>query len=58
MTKNTSPRYDAPRAVRLGDTKTARLECVNGPSGTPDVCNSGAYVQNRNICTTGAAVQN
>ena len=51
-------KYDAPRAVRLGDTKTARLECLNGPSGTPDVCRSGFDVQSGNVCAAGSAVQN
>lgn len=51
-------KYDAPRAVRLGDTKTARLECLNGPSGTLDICTSGFDVQPLNVCGTGSEVTN
>ncbi len=56
MTSMSSPKYDAPRAVRLGDTKTARLECLNGPTGTPDICNTGFEVTGGNVCATGARV--
>jgi hypothetical protein len=58
MNNSASSKYDAPRAVRLGDTKTARLECLNGPTGTPDVCRSGFDVQSGNVCATGNQVVN
>ena len=49
-------KYDAPRAVRLGDAKTAKMDCVNGPTGTPDVCQSGFDVRPVNVCATGSQV--
>jgi hypothetical protein len=56
MANTPSAKYDAPRAVRLGDTKTARMECVNGRTGTPDVCDSGFQVSGGNVCAAGSRV--
>jgi len=49
-------KYEAPRAVRLSDATTASLTCVNGPSGTADVCTSGFAVQPNNVCAAGTGV--
>jgi hypothetical protein len=48
--------YEAPRAVRLSDTKTGSFKCANGPTGTPDVCTSGYAVQPHNVCAVGSGV--
>lgn len=58
MGNNNSPKYETPRAVRLGDTATAKLDCLNGPTGTPDVCHSGFAVSPGNVCGTGSQVVN
>jgi hypothetical protein len=55
MGNNPNSKYEAPRAVHLGDAKTAKLECVNGPTGTPDVCGSGFSAQG-NVCNRGSRV--
>jgi hypothetical protein len=49
-------KYEAPRAVRLSDANTASLVCVNGPSGTADVCNTGFAVSPQNVCSSGGQV--
>jgi hypothetical protein len=57
MAKSEVRKYAAPRAVRLSDTKTASLHCVNGRSGTRDLCESGFEVQSQNTCENGLLVQ-
>ena len=47
--------YEAPRAVRLADSATAQFECVNGPHGNAEICETGAAVAG-NICRTGSFV--
>jgi len=49
-------KYEAPRAVRLSDATTAALVCVNGPTGTADVCTSGFAVMPNNVCASGSYV--
>jgi hypothetical protein len=56
MTKSESPRYEAPRAVRLSDATTGAFSCLNGPTGTADTCQSGFAVQPRNVCASGGQV--
>jgi hypothetical protein len=48
--------YEAPRAVRLSDTKTGSFKCANGPEGTLDVCASGYVVHPHNVCAAGSGV--
>lgn len=50
-------KYEAPRAVRLSDANTASLVCVDGPSGTADVCNTGFAVSPQNVCSAGTSVR-
>ena len=54
MTKSNG--YEAPRAVRMSDAPTAQFQCVNGPTGNAEVCNTGAGVGG-NVCTTGSYVR-
>jgi len=56
MKNATGSKYEAPHAVRLSDTRTASLVCVNGPSGTADECASGFAVDPTPICATGSGV--
>ena len=56
MAKSDVRKYDAPRAVRLSDAKTASLRCTNGRSGTADKCESGFSV-NPAQCLTGLIVR-
>ena len=49
-------KYEAPRAVRLSDANTARLECKNGPTGTADLCASGLTPVDQRRCNTGSSV--
>jgi len=56
--KNASgSKYEAPRAVRLSDARTAALTCVDGPTGTEDVCVSGGAVTGNYVCASGSGVQ-
>jgi hypothetical protein len=56
MKKVSGSKYEAPRAVRLSDAATASLSCLNGPTGTADVCTSGFAVQPNNVCASGSSV--
>jgi len=49
-------KYEAPRAARLSDAKTASLECKDGPSGTADICQSGLDPVDFRRCNQGSAV--
>jgi len=48
-------KYEAPRAVRLADSATAQFQCVNGPHGNSELCETGAAVGG-NRCWAGAFV--
>ena len=37
-------KYEAPRAVRLADSATAQFQCVNGPHGNAEICDTGSGV--------------
>jgi len=37
-------KYEAPRAVRLADSATAQFQCVNGPHGNTEICDTGNAV--------------
>jgi hypothetical protein len=57
MEKSDVRKYDAPRAVRLGDAKTGGMVCTNGRSGNGDFCESGFAVSPNNVCRTGLLVR-
>ena len=48
--------YEAPRAVGLSDATTGTFRCLNGPSGTADMCDSG-FAVNPPVCSTGSSVR-
>ena len=50
-------KYVKPQAARLRDATTAAtMTCLDGPTGTADVCSSGYAVQPHNICNLGSQV--
>jgi len=52
MKKNSSLKYEAPRAVSLGAVNEGEYKCVNGPTGTGNPCVSG-MVASPAECTQG-----
>jgi len=49
-------KYEAPRAVRLSDANTASLQCIAGPTGTNDLCQSGLTPSEIRRCNPGSNV--
>jgi hypothetical protein len=52
------PKYEAPRAVKLSDAKTAGLSCTNGRTGNMEYCLTGFGAGQHNICANGLLVRN
>jgi len=57
MTQSDGLKYEAPRAVRLGDVPIGELMCSVGTDGNANVCSPNGTFVGHNLCYTGQTGQ-